>query len=238
MHTSYDEIALRLSQQFKIDVDDYFVRTHSIQALNEMGLLETDEVLYKATIKDQCVKLPNGSYTRINWVIQADPQLQSTVTISIQNIWFPSQVVFTPVPNEDNLSQVSFTDDLKVHVIPAVKGPYIPFIWKCPVLKFNETERDVIVYAEKLKTDDTGLPPVPEDALEACLYYCLFVWYQPLFLLGKIDSQRFSVVEQWVGNRFSQCQNRIGFKQLDNGRMSEVHSVMTSMDRKATNIDS
>lgn len=239
MYTSVEEIGARIKAEFGLDLDEYFIRQFALDAINQMGLLQTEDILIRGVIKDYNLVFPPaiGPVVRINWCVKADPNPITDVTVSVQNIWFPPQVVFTPVPNSE--AQVALLpDDAPVNVIPHIKGPYIPFVWKSPFLKFNETERAVIAYAERIKLDpETKLPAIPEDALEACAYNCVEVYYRPMFILGKIAPGVFQQIEKWTGNRFNQCQNRIGFKQLDQNRMNDVMNVTVSMDRKAYGID-
>jgi hypothetical protein len=239
-HTTIEEIAFRINSEFKLDLDEYFVRQHALNAVNEMGLISTEDVLIRGTIKDYCLKLPLniGALTRINWVIAANVRASTTVSIAIQNIWFPPQIIFVPIPNADMDIAVLETD-APVNVIPKIRGPYIPYKWKCPVLKFNETDIDVIVYAERLEVDkDTKLPSIPRECLEACAFYCAEVYYRPLFMLGKVPPYVWEKLERWTDKAFARGQNQLGFKQLNQNQMNDIMNVMSSWDRKAYGVDS
>ncbi len=240
MNTTIQEIGARIYSEFRIDLDEYFVRQHALDAVNEMGLISTEDILIRGTIKDYKLRIPpeSGGITRFHWVIAGDANASSSVSISIQNIWFPPQVVFTPVPNED-VEIALVEEEGPINVIPSIKGPYIPFVWKKPFLKFNETERQVVVYAERLALDDdTHLPIIPRECLDACVYYCAEVYYRPQFMMGKIPSYVWEKLEKWTDRKFSRSQNQLAGKQLDQNRLNDALDVLVSMDRKSYGIDS
>lgn len=239
-YTSIEEIGARIYSEFKIDVDEFFVRQHALDAVNEMGLISVEDVLVRATIKDYKVRLPQnvGIITRINWVVAGDAKASTTVTLSIQNIWFPPQVVFTPIPNA-NIEIALLDEEAPVNVIPQIKGPYVPFKWDKGVFSFNETDREVVIYMERLRTDkDTGLPLIPRECLAACAFYCAEVYYRPLLVLGKIPPFVWEKIERWTDRNFAIAQNRYGFKRLDQNKMDEIRDIAVSMDRKAYGINS
>lgn len=240
MYTTIEEIGARINSEFRIDVDEYFVRQHALDAVNEMGLISTEEILLRGTIKDYKMKIPasSGGITRINWVIAGDAKASTTVSLSIQNIFFPPQVVFTPVPNE-NIEIALIEEEGPINVIPSIRGPYIPFTWKKPFLAFNETERQVVVYAERLKLDpNTKLPLIPQECLAACAYYCVEVYYKPMFMLGKVPPFVWEKLEQWTNRHFARGQNQLAGKQLNQNVLNDAMDVVVSMDRKAYGIDS
>lgn len=239
MYTSFEAIGALLLSEYHLDLDEYFIRTHSINALDEMGLIEKEEVLLRLGVKDYEAKLPPniGEISRIHWVISEGQIPESTIKVEIQNIWFPPQTFFVPIPNSD-AEVLSVSKDTPLNIIPDVKGPYIPYTRTANSFKFNTTNVNVLAKIERVKGDANGLPLIPEDAARACMAYCAEIYYKPMYLRGKIPSNVYKDIKEEASREFARCQNRIGFKQLDQGAMNNVQDQAVSWDRKAYGVDS
>ncbi len=73
---------------------------------------------------------------------------------------------------------------------------------------------------------------IPEPAFYGCLYYALYVYYQPLFLLKQTDGQTMQMVEQWKERNMAQANQSMIMESLTANERDNLFHIMTSMDRK------
>jgi len=73
---------------------------------------------------------------------------------------------------------------------------------------------------------------VPEPAFYGCLYYALYVYYQPLALLGQVDGNVMQLVEQWKERNIAQSNQSMIMDALTANERDHLFDIMTSMDRK------
>lgn len=241
MQTSVEAIASRLVDQFGVEMNIYQVSENCMEALNLMGMLKLSKRAIAGCIKDQQFRMPVDCVDVKAVYGLPNPRKLGSVTLTIQDIAFPPQVFFLPVPNseEDMLETKELTDSV-LNYIPHFTGPYVDFNWDPPFLKFNECDgmHVVAVYNRIPINRSTLLCEIPQDAFAGCLNYCLYVYFQPLFLTGKIPKYVFDEVKDWKRIKMGQSITAVMMSKLSQNEMSKVHSVMSSFDRKRTNIDS
>lgn len=222
-------VANQLADQFGIEMNlDQIVR-HSAQCLKNMGMIALQREVIVAEIENFQINLP-GRVRKVRATFRLDdsPLIHPAIAIQdirdsfpIQSFWV-SDAEATPITN----------DNIRNNYVPQLKGPYINHVWECPYLRFNETDIKVGIIATSIKADKNGWPMIPEEAQEACTYYCLYVYHQPLFLIGKIDGQRMGAITEWKNQKMRFAETQLMLTELSQGEMDGVFDAMTSFDRK------
>jgi len=226
-YQSVRAVASRLKSQFKVDMDIFDVVQACADALKKMGMISLERIGIVGRVENFCINLPASVY-KVRGVIRLS-EIPPGFELSTQDIYFPPQTLFQ---FEENTT-VPAPTEWKDNYIDTFKGPYIDHVWECPYLKFNETDALVGIVATGIKTDDEGYPMLPEAAFYGCLYYCLFVYYQPLFLLGQVPPQTMAQVERWKNDNVAQAVSSFGFEQLTDNERDKLFDIMTSMNRKS-----
>lgn len=242
MQTSVEAIASRLTDMFHIEMDIFQVSENCMDALNRMHMLHLSRKAVAGHVKEQKLKMPVDCYDvkAVFRMPNSHETLTNSVTLTIQDILFPPQKIFVPIPNSDSEVQSITLPDQILNYIPHEAGPYIDFNYDDPPwLRFNEEEPDVVVIYTRIPINpDTGLCEIPEQAFNGCLNYCLYVWYQPLFLSGKVAPYIWAELKEWKRVNMAQSKNALYMSRLNNNEMSKVHNIMSSFDRKRTRLDS
>lgn len=228
-YVSVRSVASRLKSRFKVDMDIFDVVQACGEALKKMGVIALERSIYSATVSNFGINLP-GSVWKVRGVIRLDVIPEPPITISVQDIFFPAQVVFTvPDPAPTNPAPILF----KANYIPQFKGPYIDYKWDSPWLRFNETGIPVAIEVTGLKVDEEKFPMIPEESFFGCLFYSLFVYYEPLFLLKQIDGQMMEKIEKWKNDNISQSNTAAAMQGLTSNERNKLFDILTSFDRKA-----
>lgn len=241
MQTTVEAIASKLVDHFNIEMDIYQVSENSMEALNLMGMLKIGKRAIAGRAVNQQARMPVDcvDVKAVYRLPNTTPTLANSVTLTIQDIAFPPQTFFVPVPNSDSEVEAVELPDQILNYIPHIVGPYIDFEWDPPFLKFNEIEPQFIAIYNRIPINPkTCLAEIPEDAFLGCLNYCVFVWFRPLFLTGKIPKHVWDEIKEWKRSKMAQSESKYMMSQLSQNEMSKVHSVMSSFDRKRTRIDS
>lgn len=240
--TTVEAIESRLKDQFHIEMDIYQISENSMICLDLMGLLMLGKKVVVGTIVNQRVRLPVDALDvkLVTYPRHLNSVLPNQFQITVQEIYFPPQIVFTPIPSEtDEIALVASIPDLVLEYIDQVKGPYIDFVWEPPFVKLNTTDGQVVILYTTVPIDkETGLANIPYQAFEACIYYNLFIYYQPLFITGKVNPNVFAEITKWKNQKMNQGKFKYGMSQLSQNEMSKLHSIQSSFDRKSTNRDS
>jgi hypothetical protein len=232
-YVSVRAVASRLKSQFKVDMTIFDCVQACADLLKKTGALTTIREGYAATISNFCINLPASVY-KLRAVVRLDNQLVSSIKMSVQDIYFPPQDLFTVPADDEEPKPIKKLED---NVLPQLKGPYIPYVWKCPILKFNETDIPVVIEVTSVPTDEEGFPMIPEPMFFACLYYALYVHSQPLFLTGQIAPVQMQLIEKWKNDNVGQGNSSMMMEALSNNEMNEVFDIMTSMGRKSYGYD-
>jgi hypothetical protein len=197
--------------------------------LKKMGAIALERSIYAAVINNFAITMP-GNIWRVRGVVRLDVIPEPPITITVDDIYFPPQVVFVSPVEETNQSEPIL---FEANYVPQFKGPYIDYIWNCPTLKFNETDVPVAIECTGIKVDKENFPMIPETAQLACVYYCLFIYYQPLFLLKQIDINMMREIERWKDQHIAQANQSMMMESLSTNERDNLFDIMTSMDRKA-----
>jgi hypothetical protein len=149
----------------------------------------------------------------------------------------PPQIFFTPPEPvaETNNPDLIF---LKANYVPKLLGDFIDFVDDHPILKFNETDVDVVIEYSGLKTDKEGVPMFPEDAAEACMFFCLFTYYQSAYLAQKIPRALMMDAERWKDDGIKRGKAKMTMSGLTSNETDRLMNIMVTMDRKAFNLPS
>jgi len=199
-------------------------------ALKKMGLIALERSVYVANVSNFCVNMP-GAIWKVRGVVRLDGVPMPPLTIDVQDIFFPPQLVFTTTEESAGSEPILF----KANYVPQFKGPYIDHVWDCPHVRFNETDIPVAIECTGLKLDEEKFPMIPEEAFYGCLYYALYVHTQPLFLLGQVAPGVMAQVEKWKDQNVLQSNASMMFSALNDNEKDNLFNIMTSMDRKSFN---
>ncbi len=233
-YISVQAVASRLKDHFAVEMDLDQVIMHTGQVLKNIGMVALQREVIRTTVDNFCVQLPSR-VANVRAVVRLDGLPPSPSYVDIQPIWFPPQTIWVSDPEED-LTTLT-VDNIRNNYIPQVTGPYIEYLWECPYVKFNETDLDIAIISTSMKQDSSGYPMIPEDAFEAAVYYCLYVFYQPLFIIGKIDGQRMQTIEMWKNQKLNFAKTSHMLTELSQNEMDNLLNVMTSFDRKKFGIN-
>lgn len=226
-YQSIRAVASRLKSQFKVDMDIYEVVQACADALKKMGMIALVRSAIVARVENFQINLPGNIY-KVRGVIQLQ-NIPEELKIHIQDIYFPPQTLFVFEENNTVTVPIEWRDN---HVAQ-FKGPYVNYIWDAPFLRFNEDNLLVGIEANGIKTDEEGFPMIPEAAFYGCLYYALFVYYQPLFLLGQVPKYTMDQVTQWKNDNVGQANSNLMLESLTSNERDELFDIMTSMNRKS-----
>lgn len=228
-HQSVQAVASRLKDQFNVDMNLDQVVMHCAQVLKNMGMIALQREVIVATVKNFQVNLP-ARVRKIRAAIQLTDFFVSSVGVYVQDMYHPPQTIW--VSGEEDLSTLHNDEVFRSNYVPHVRGPYVPFVWDCPWVKFNQTDMEVAFITTSTKTDKAGWPMLPEEAFEACVYYCLYVYYQPMFLLGKIDGGRMGAITEWKNQKMRFAEASLMLSELSQNEIDEYFDILTSFDRK------
>ena len=227
-------IASELKDRFSIEEDIYVINKWVAKALEKMHMVALQRKVDKAIVPEKgCITIEGGAYKLESVYIVNHPVRQTK--FFTQDVWQPPQTIFV----DDALKpDGSFNGNTPLHIIQT-GVLYQDYTWDCPKLHFPKDAIGAEIMYEYtcIPTDKEGYPMIPEDAFDGCLYYVLWVIYQPLYLLGKVNESQMQRVEEWKRKHVAQSKNQLTMRQLSANAMNEVLDVMTSFDRKRVNID-
>lgn len=236
-NTTVYEVASRLKDQFKIDmgIDQVISNSALAMKLIRRYVLERKKIFVQVENFEACL---NCGVIDVKSVIRSNPPSYFKVEEGILHpnfIFFKDSIVTSDVVDEtllcnDNCPQTNFVDSFKY----TNANPYIDFVWDSPYIRLNECNVGIAVEATVIKLDEEGYPVIPEDCLEGCVYYCLYVYYQPLFLMEQVSPTVFAQIERWKNDKINQSRP---FR-LDRAAADRVFNVLVSMDRKRFGIPS
>lgn len=227
-----EAIASTLKDQFNIDMDIYLVVKHSAKALELMGMIATNKGFYMGLVENYCIKLP-PEVIKITSAICTSKPVDASWKYEIQDITHPPQIVF----RMEDVDEVTTVPEIENNYIPAQHHGYIPYVWECPYLKFNDTNIEVFVEYSKMTFDKKGYPAIPETVMDACVYYCVFIHMQPLYLIGKVQENVFQTVTKWKNQKIRQGETNSIMRGLSSNERNAILKILTSFDRKQVNID-
>lgn len=233
---SVQTIASTIKRKFKIEMDIYEIVENSAEVLKKMGMLATKRSFDIYVASNYCVKMPPETHKIVS-AIQLEPYILPT-NVNVQEIYHPPlQTLKNEVISTQELSELTVeSTPAKMNYIWPVKGPYVDFIWDCPYVRFNFTDFKVGIESTSIPVDGDGYPLIPEEALNACVYYNVYTYMEPIVLTGRIPLQVFKEVEGWKDKHINQSKNRRYFDELSRNEVSKYFDIFTSMDRKRTNI--
>lgn len=239
---SIEAVASAIERKFHIQMDIYDVIETTAEVLKKMGMIALNKKTDVLLVNNFCVKLPPTAHT-VKSVVQMDPYNFPT-DIVIQDIYHPpsltlersNEVLGIEAVVENNGEAID--GGVVDNYLGQVKGIYTDYVWDCPYVKLNYTDYWVGVTYIKLSEDENGLPLIPEEALNACVYYNMYTYMEPAYLAGKIPDYTFARIEQWKDKHINQAKNDMMFNRMNHNEQDKLFDIFTSFDRKRTNIDS
>jgi hypothetical protein len=211
-------------------MDIYDIIQGCSDALRKMGSIALSRSIYIASVTNYCVNLP-GTVWKVRGAYRIDGSPNLPITVTVDDIYFPPQEVF--VMEESTIEPT--VKLIESNYVPQFKGPYVDYVWDCPLVKFNETEIPVAIEVTGVKVDEEKYPMIPEPNYYGCLYYCLYVYYQPLFLLQQVPPAVMGQVEEWMNQNVAQSNQSAMMEALTANERDKLFNIMTSMDRKSFN---
>ena len=241
---SVEAVAQFVKRRFRVEMDIHEVIENSAECLKKMGLLRMKKSTEVYMVKNFCTKLPPEVYT-VKSVIQMGNYVYPT-DITIQEIWHPPSLTLERsnevrgvedlIANNGETNQ-TLNEQIAPNYLKQIKGVYTDFVWECPYVRVNYTDYPIAVEQVSILTDDEGLPLIPEEALNACGYYCMYVLAEPMLIAGKIPEYVYARVEDWKNKHINQAKNENFFKNLSKNEADKIFDILASFDRKRVNID-
>jgi hypothetical protein len=239
---SMQAVASAIERKFHIQLDIYDIIETTAEVLKKMGMIALSKSTDMYLVQNFCVKLP-PTVSSIKSVTQMDPYNYPT-DIVIQDIYHPPSLTLERSNEvlgiEDTVENNGEVVDGGVmdNYLGQTKGVYTDFVWDCPYVKLNYTDYWIAVEYVKLSEDENGLPVIPEEALNACVYYNVYTYMEPVYLTGKVPDYVFARLEKWKDKHINQAKNDMMFGRLSANEQDKIFDIFASFDRKRTNIDS
>jgi hypothetical protein len=225
-YQSVRAVASRLKSQFKVDMDIFDVVQGCSDALKKMGMISLVRYGIVARVENFTINLP-GYIWKPRGVIRLS-EIPEEMKEVVDGIYFPPQILFKFDDSDTTTTPESFKDNY----VGQFKGPWVEHVWDAPYLRFNENDVLVGIEATGIKLDDEGFPMLPEPAFFGCLYYCLFIYQQPLFLVGQIPHFVMKQTEEWKDRNIAQSNANMMLESLDSNERDKLFDIMTSFNRK------
>jgi len=235
-NAAIEEVVSTLKDEFNIDMEIYQVARHSAKALELMGMIAMKKEVMKAVVQNHCIKLPPEVVKISSVICLSKPVNTSVGAFEIQDIYHPPQIIWRSDETDTNLDSTT-SPDVASNYIPSQHYGYIPYVWECPYLKFNDTDIEIMVEYSAMSLDNNGYPKIPETAVDGCVHWAVFKYMQPLFMKGKIQPAVFAEVTAWKNQKMNQSRNKTMMRGLNNNTINRILNVLTSFDRKRVNID-
>jgi len=232
------EVMAAIRRKFHLDMDIYEVTENCAEVLKKMGMITLKRKVEVMLVENYCVTLEPAAKQVLS-VKQLQPVTKNVIVQD--RIWQPHRETLTNevISIEPAIYTVEELNNQPKRNIPGQpKGIWVEFEWDCPSIRFNFTDFYVDVEYTTLAVDENNMPIIPEEALNACIYYNVYTYSEANILAGRIPEYLFARVEQWKDKHINQSKNRKAFSELSRNAMSELGDIYTSMDRKRTNIDS
>jgi len=239
-HVSVEAVATEIKRKFRMELDIHTIIANCADLLGKIGMAALVKKTEVYLVDNYCVKLDPSTY-KVDSVTQIEPYTYPTDIIE-QDIYFPPQIVpENPViisSEEDLVENNGESKGIKTNYLGQIKGTYTDFVWDCPYVKLNYTDYLVAIRSIQVSKTSEGLPLIPEEALNACVYYNVYLEMEPALIAGKIPDYTFARVEDWKNKHINQAKNKRMFKRMNKNEMDKLFDIMSSMDRKHVNIDS
>lgn len=230
-------VVSRIKSKFGIEMDIYDVFLNSLEVLKQMKMYALDYEIITGSVRNFTFKLQDNA-VKINWIIYLENLYNSNLKLEIQDIWLPPQVVFRSHNETEETTYYPLAPtEWQLNTDLDVKGPYIDYKWDCPFLKFDVNEINIACKYSKIRLDKDGFVAIPEQALEACVYYSVYSHMEPAFLVGKVPPAIFMEVKQWMKDHRATAQHRKMVDDFSQNEVNKVLDVMSSFDRKRFGID-
>lgn len=235
MYRTVKAVAARLRDKWGVEMDLWQIASNCTSIMREERVLPLVKQLVTRTVEDFAVELGNDIF-KINAVIQLDsPPVLTTGTIRIGEIIFPPQTFWV----SDTPSTEITSEELdELNVLPYFRGPYVPFSWEPPNLKFNYNNMEVGILYSAVPRDDEGFVLIYEDMVEALADYCAEVHLKPLFLLGKVQMGIYQTIQQEVERSFGNGKWNTHMRKMSQNDIDGLMDNVSSFDRKHFNVNS
>lgn len=232
-----ESVADELLSSYGHEIDIWDIVRMSARCLKRLGAFALRRKIYQTTVNNFCVLLPPDAY-KARGAIKFQPNAITDMKMMIvDGIEMPPQIFFVePVEETETLSPELLI--LKPNYIDRLRGEPIDYVDNHPVLNFNETDVEVIIEYSGLKTSSEGVPMVPEEASEACMFFCLFTITQAAYLAQKAPRAIMLDTERWKDQAMARARAKLTMDSLNSNERDKLMNIMVSMDRKAFNIPS
>lgn len=231
-------VGSRLKTQFRIELAYDELVSYCVDALVKLRALPVETKYFVGNVKNYQLLLPPGVW-KIMSITHLSRSSRGMTPVFIGEPHKPLQELFTAEGEEETQTAVPMNEGCAVEIStkPAQGDDYVTdFVWKCPYLRFKKTDFPVVVEAKTILLNKEGVPLIPKGAFFACLYYCLYVYYQPQFILKQIDFTTMRQIEEWKNENFRQSVQNLYMDSLTRNDLDEIMNIASSFDRKQYNI--
>lgn len=227
-------VAETLRRKWGVEMDLWQVASNCKQVMRDERVIPLIKKLQIETVEDFTVALGNDVF-KILAVIELDsPPVLTTGSIVIGDILFPPQTVWVGWEPASTLTSEELNE---LNALPYFRGPYVDYSWEPPNLRFNLDKMEVGILFSAVPTDDDGFVLIPEDMVDALANYCAEIHLKPLFILGKVQMGIYQQVQLETERAFGSGRWNMMMNNLSQNETDKLLSIMTSMDRKAPNIN-
>lgn len=231
-----EAVASTIKDEFNLEMEIYQVARHCAKALELMGMISFRKEVAKGMVENHCLKLSPEVVKIASVTCISKPVDSSVGAYEIQEIYHPPQIVFRSDETDTELDKTETAQYLE-NYIPSQHYGYIPYVWECPYLKFNDTDIEVAVEYTTLALDENGYPKIPETAMDGCVYWAVYKHMLPLFLMGKVQPVVYQEITRLKTQKMAQSEQRTVMRGLNNNTRNRILNIMSSFDRKRVNID-
>lgn len=227
-------VADELVDRYGLSIDIWDVVKLSASCMKRIGVFATQRKLIGTMVKNFKVHLPCDAYLA-RGCVRIPAEMQSTKITIVDGIQQPPQIVFVQPVQEPFTNNVEF---LKPNYIDQIRGQYIDFDYEHPILKFNETNVNVVIEYSGIVVDENDIPMIPESCWEACMMYCVFTRTQAQYRLNQVPRNIVKDFEEWKNIAIVQARAKATMQALTSNEKDKLLNIMVSMDRKAYNLPS
>ena len=236
MYRTVKAVAARLREKWGVEMDLWVVASNVKRLMKDERVIPLTKQLVVKTVDNFNVNLGNDIF-KIFGVVQLDaPPVLTSGTIRIGDIIFPQQTVWAS--DDSNATEITSEELEALNVLPYFRGPYIPYEYEAPYLRFNTDQMEVAILYSAIATDDNDMVYIPEDMVEALADYCAEVALKPQFYLGKVPLAVYKQVQEEANQAFGNGKWNMLMRGLSQNHINELLDIMTSMDRKTYGVNS
>ena len=227
-------VAALARDKWGIEMDHWTIASNCKRVMKDERVVPLLKKLSVHTVADFNVNLGNDINKILAVILLDQPRLLTTGTIRLGEIEFPEQIFWV---SDDSNQEITSDELTQLNALPYFRGPYVDYVWDKPHMKFNFNDIVVGIVYSCIATDENNLVLIPDEMVDALANYVAEVHLKPLFLLGKVPMGIYKEVQNEVNESFGNGRWNMLMNDLSQNELNSVMNTMTSMDRKAYNVN-